>query len=54
MDALQQSSYKLAEEMYKNANPQGATGAGPQDGPQGPTQNGPDKGSDNDDFEVVN
>ncbi len=54
MDALQQSSYKLAEEMYKNANPQGATGAGPQDGPQGPTQNDPDKGSDNDDFEVVN
>ena len=55
-EALQTASYKLAEEMYKNANPQGGPqagpqgpGAGPQQGPQG-TQGG----ADDADYEVVN
>ena len=53
-EALQQASYKLAEEMYKNANPQGQTaGAGPQQGPQPGPQDQPKNGND-DDFEVVN
>ena len=54
-EALQQASYKLAEEMYKNANPQG--GAGPQAGPQGPQgpQGGPSNaGASDADYEVVN
>ncbi len=58
-EALQTASYKLAEEMYKNANPQGGPqagpqgpGAGPQQGPQGPQ--GPQGGADDADYEVVN
>ena len=53
-EALQNASYKLAEEMYKNANPQG--GAGPQ-GPQGGPQAGPQgpgaAGASDADYEVV-
>ena len=57
-EALQQASYKLAEEMYKNANPQGGAGsqggAGPQ-GPQGGPQGGPSNaGASDADYEVVN
>ena len=54
-EALQNASYKLAEEMYKNANPQG--GAGPQANPQGGAgpQAGPSNaGADDADYEVVN
>ena len=55
-EALQQASYKLAEEMYKNANPQGGAGpqgpgAGPQAGPQGGPGNA---GASDADYEVVN
>jgi len=59
-EALQTASYKLAEEMYKNANPQGGAGPqgpqGPQDGPQaGPQGNGPGNADASDaDYEVVN
>ena len=50
-EALQTASYKLAEEMYKNANPQG--GAGPE-GP-GPQAGGPgNAGASDADYEVVN
>ena len=56
-EALQNASYKLAEEMYKNANPQGGAGPqGPCAGPQGPgagPQGGPNDASDAD-YEVVN
>ena len=56
-EALQTASYKLAEEMYKNANPQGGPQAGPQGpeaGPQGP-QGGPSNaGASDADYEVVN
>ncbi len=55
-DALQNASYKLAEEIYKNSQaqqggPQGGPQAGPQDGagPQGGAQGGDDA-----DYEVVN
>jgi len=52
-EALQNASYKLAEEIYKNSQaqqqgPQGPQG-GPQAGPQGGTQ-----GGDDTDYEVVN
>ena len=56
-EALQTASYKLAEEMYKNANPQGGAGPqGPQGGPQpGPQNNGPSNaGASDADYEVVN
>ena len=59
-EALQTASYKLAEEMYKNANPQGGPQAGPQAGPQGPGAGpqqgpqGPQGGADDADYEVVN
>ena len=60
-EALQQASYKLAEEMYKNANPQGGAGPQPGAGPQGPgagPQAGPQSGPSNADasdadYEVV-
>ena len=55
-DALQNASYKLAEEIYKNSQaqqggPQGGPQAGPQgsEGPQGGAQGGDDA-----DYEVVN
>ena len=59
-EALQNASYKLAEEMYKNANPQGQQG-GPEAGPQ-PGNGGAQPGSgssnasgaDDADYEVVN
>lgn len=48
-EALQQASYKLAEEIYKNTNPQGgaagAAGAGPQPGPNAGAQAGPQSGA---------
>ena len=51
-EALQTASYKLAEEMYKNANPQGGAGQG---GPQPGPQNGPSNaGASDADYEVVN
>ncbi|MBQ7645524.1 MAG: molecular chaperone DnaK [Spirochaetales bacterium] len=56
-EALQQASYKLAEEMYKNANPQGGAGPQPGAGPQGPQgpQGGPSNaGASDADYEVVN
>ena len=57
-EALQQASYKLAEEMYKNANPQGGAGPQPGAGPQGPgagPQQGPSNaGASDADYEVVN
>ena len=58
-DALQNASYKLAEEMYKNANPQGQQGgpeAGPQPGGGAQSGNGPSNasGADDADYEVVN
>ncbi|MBR2281411.1 MAG: molecular chaperone DnaK [Spirochaetales bacterium] len=55
-EALQTASYKLAEEMYKNANPQGGAGPqGPQGGPQPGPQNGPSNaGASDADYEVVN
>ena len=56
-EALQQASYKLAEEMYKNANPQGGAGPQPGAGPQGPQgpQGGPSNaGASDTDYEVVN
>jgi molecular chaperone DnaK len=34
-EVLKQASYKLAEELYKNAAPQGGAEGGPQEGPQG-------------------
>ena len=53
-EALQTASYKLAEEMYKNANPQGGAGPQPGAGPQGP-QGGPgNAGASDADYEVVN
>lgn len=63
-DALSQASYKLAEEVYKNAQPQGGPQPGAQGGPQpgpqrqnGPTEDkGPANGSqgvDDADYEVV-
>ena len=59
-EALQNASYKLAEEMYKNANPQGQQG-GPEAGPK-PDNGGAQPGSgssnasgaDDADYEVVN
>jgi molecular chaperone DnaK len=51
-EALQNASYKLAEEMYKNAQQQGPQ-AGPQAGPQDGPQAGP-QGGDDPDYEVVN
>ena len=63
-DALQQAAYKLAEEVYKDTNPQGAPGAGPE-GPQGPQGGAGDapnanagnsndaNGAEDADFEVV-
>ncbi|MBQ3727878.1 MAG: molecular chaperone DnaK [Spirochaetales bacterium] len=55
-EALQTASYKLAEEMYKNANPQGGPQAGPQGPGAGPQQGpqGPQGGADDADYEVVN
>lgn len=65
-DALQNASYKLAEEMYKNANPQGGPGAGPQPGgpgygpgpgagPNAGPHGGPSNaGASDADYEVVN
>lgn len=58
-DALQNASYKLAEEMYKNANPQGQQGgpeAGPQPGGGAQPGSGPSNasGADDADYEVVN
>jgi molecular chaperone DnaK len=56
-EALQQASYKLAEEMYKNANPQGGAGPQPGAGPQGSQgpQGGPSNaGASDADYEVVN
>lgn len=56
-EALQQASYKLAEEVYKNsASQQGAEGAQP--GPEGPSQEEPKKhtgkdGVEDADYEVV-
>jgi molecular chaperone DnaK len=35
MDALMKASHKMAEEMYKNAGPQGQAGPGPGSGPTG-------------------
>lgn len=65
-DALQNASYKLAEEMYKNVNPQGGPGAGPQPGgpgygpgpgagPNAGPHGGPSNaGASDADYEVVN
>ena len=55
-EALQTASYKLAEKMYKNANPQGGPQAGPQGPGAGPQQGpqGPQGGADDADYEVVN
>lgn len=65
-DALQNASYKLAEEMYKNVNPQGGSGAGPQPGgpgygpgpgagPNAGPHGGPSNaGASDADYEVVN
>lgn len=58
-EALQNASYKLAEEMYKNANPQGQQGgpeAGPQPGGGAQPGSGPSNasGADDADYEVVN
>ncbi|MCF0238606.1 MAG: molecular chaperone DnaK [Sphaerochaetaceae bacterium] len=50
-EALQNASYKLAEEMYKASNPQG--GAGPQGPGAGPQQGPNPSGADNADYEVV-
>lgn len=59
-EALQNASYKLAEAMYKNANPQGGAqgagpeGAGPNAGPETGAGKGPDTSSASDaDYEVV-
>lgn len=61
MEALNQATYKVTEQMYKEAQQKQGPQAGPQQqGPQGPGQ-GPDNngqngaaGSGNDDYEVVN
>ena len=61
-EAVQKASYKLAEEIYKNANPQGGQQAGPGAGPQPGAGNGPQQGAgpsntsgaDDADYEVVN
>ncbi|MFC2821257.1 MAG: molecular chaperone DnaK [Sphaerochaeta sp.] len=56
-ETLQSASYKLAEEMYKNTNPQGGAGTqSPQDGPQAGSQgSGPSNaGATDADYEVVN
>lgn len=58
-EALQNASYKLAEEMYKNANPQGQQSgpeAGPQPGGGAQSGSGPSNasGADDADYEVVN
>ena len=56
LEALKQASYKLAEEMYKNASQDasGAQGAGPEAGPQGGAAPGGDQhgGAQNDDSTV--
>ncbi len=59
-EALQQASYKLAEEMYKNANAKGPQ-AGPQGGPDmgsagagAGAQGNPGAGAQDADYEVVN
>lgn len=61
MEALNQATYKVTEQMYKEAQQKQGPQAGPQQqGPQGPGQ-GPDNngqngaaGGGNDDYEVVN
>ncbi len=59
MEALKQASYKLAEEMYKNAsqNAGGEPGAGPgAEGPQGQSgtqQQNDDSTVEDADYEVV-
>ncbi|MCR4676317.1 MAG: molecular chaperone DnaK [Sphaerochaetaceae bacterium] len=55
-EALQTASYKLAEEMYKNANPQGgagAAGAGPEAGAGAGPNPGAGAGPSDADYEVV-
>ena len=55
-DALQNASYKLAEEIYKNSQAQqGGPQGGPQAGPQGTSgPQGGAQGGDDADYEVVN
>ena len=57
MEALQQASHKLAEEMYKEAQAQQAqaegAGAPPPEGDAGQPQGGGDDGAVDADFEVV-
>ena len=55
-DALQNASYKLAEEIYKNSQAQqGGPQGGPQAGPQGSEgSQGGTQGGDDADYEVVN
>ncbi len=52
-EALKQASYKIAEEMYKNAAPQGGEGAAGASGPQGSTGEGNTKSAEDVDYEVV-
>jgi molecular chaperone DnaK len=40
MEALQQASFKLGEEIYKSAGAQAGAGAGPQPGPEASTDRG--------------
>jgi molecular chaperone DnaK len=54
MEALQQASHKLAEEMYKDAQAQqGAEGGPAPEGDAGQPQGGADEGAVDADFEVV-
>ncbi len=52
-EALQNASYKLAEEIYKNSQAQQQGPQGPQGGPQAGPQGGA-QGGDDTDYEVVN
>jgi len=52
-ETLKQASYKIAEELYKNASPQGGEGTAGASGAQGSTGENNTKSAEDVDYEVV-